>query len=75
MKIQSINFKSTSGSFGKTRVLPTYIIEEFKNSNNETRFAVYDEQNLSLGKVGVFSSVENAVKIFQYHSKARTTLV
>ena len=72
--MQDINYIKTGGQFGRKRILPTFILEEFVNDNGRKRIRVTDERNLDRGSVGICDSVEEAVKLFKVYAEARTTL-
>tara|TARA_R100001129_G_C5178502_1_gene207044 strand:+ start:349 stop:576 length:228 start_codon:yes stop_codon:yes gene_type:complete len=74
MKMQSINFTKTGGQFGRKRVLPTFIIEEFKTDSGKSKFMVTDERNPEQGMVGCFFSLDQAIDIFKPMAERRTRL-
>lgn len=72
--MQDINYIKTGGQFGRKRILPTFILEEFVNDNGRKRIRVTDERNLESGTVGVCDTVTEAVKLFKIYADARTKL-
>ena len=72
--MQDINYIKTGGQFGRKRILPTFILEEFVNDNGSKRIRVTDERNLHRGPVGICDSVGEAVKLFKVYAEARTKL-
>lgn len=74
MKIQNINYTRTGGQFGRKRILPTFIIEEFKTPSGITKFEVIDERNPEQGSIGFFFSIEEAVRVFGPLANKRTLL-
>ena len=74
MKMQSINFTKTGGQFGRKRVLPTFIIEEFKTDSGKSKFRVIDERTPERGAVGILFSLEDAIKEFKPMAEQRTRL-
>ena len=72
--MQSINFTKTGGQFGRKRVLPTFIIEEFKTDSGKSKFRVIDERTPERGAVGCFLSLDQAIDIFKPIAEQRTRL-
>jgi len=72
--MQEINYTKTGGQFGRKRTLPTFIIEEFKTPSGITKFKVTDERNPEQGPIGLFFSIEKALRIFKPLANKRTLL-
>jgi hypothetical protein len=73
--LQDINWIATGGVFGKKRILPTFILEQFTTDSGRIKYRVIDERNKERGTVGLFFTIEEAVSVFKPIAKNRTTLV